>query len=554
MTVRGIIAEFDHETVTLLTPEGDLYNLSVKDCPAEPVLGRVVEVKVRRQAARLRLARWSRRYAAIAVAVAVVLTVVFWAGRLAVPPVLATVAIDINPSVELDVAAGANHPVTAARAVNADGEHVLQAMDGGAASLNGRPLAAAAAAVTAAAGRAGFVVPDRGAVIVTVIPRGDDAVVTSLQAAATAGARRGLVMSGVSAPVLGFAVTPDEAAAARRAGRPVGVAAVVRAAAARGVKLDAGAVVEQGLLPALHEVGLGIADLTASGDSPAAGSGPEYLTPPQQVQHERKGQAPAAPEPKVPSVPTEPDKPAPVPEKVTHSDASPEPEPKMKPQPEVRPQPEPNPKPERPNVLEPQPPAVPELPSTLLPLGKMLPTEPGDSGSVLPKILAPLGLGNIIPAEPADSDPVLPKILAPLGLGNIIPTEPADSGSVLQKILSPLGLGGLISVPTPQKLLSLPQPEPEQQPLLPLQSLLEPERSEWSGILLPSGTSEDIWISVEGNLLRALELLSSLVPSRPQLLEILARFEALNNDWSALLRSYGVDPILWNKVWQAETP
>ncbi|MEW6448709.1 MAG: hypothetical protein AB1426_11620 [Bacillota bacterium] len=448
MTVRGIIAEFDHETVTLLTPEGDLYNLSVKDCPAEPVLGRVVEVKVRRQAARLRLARWSRRYAAIAVAVAVVLTVVFWAGRLAVPPVLATVAIDINPSVELDVAAGANHPVTAARAVNADGEHVLQAMDGGAASLNGRPLAAAAAAVTAAAGRAGFVVPDRGAVIVTVIPRGDDAVVTSLQAAATAGARRGLVMSGVSAPVLGFAVTPDEAAAARRAGRPVGVAAVVRAAAARGVKLDAGAVVEQGLLPALHEVGLGIADLTASGDSPAAGSGPEYLTPPQQVQHERKGQAPAAPEPKVPSVPTEPDKPAPVPEKVTHSDASPEPEPKMKPQPEVRPQPEPNPKPERPNVLEPQPPAVPELPSTLLPLGKMLPTEPGDSGSVLPKILAPLGLGNIIPAEPADS-------------GSVPPVMPAR-----------------------------PQPGPEQRPAHPLAFLQEADRPECQGSCFPSGPGD----------------------------------------------------------------
>ena len=329
-------------------------------------------------------------------AAAVILAVVFWNNRPASPEVLATVAIDINPSIELDVATGVNYPVVAARATNADGERILRTLKKGGNSLKGQSLTAATAAMTAAAGRAGFVVPNRGLVLVTAIPRSSHSPITSLQQAALTGARNGLMEAGTPVPVLALTATPSEAVAARQAGLPVGIAAVMRAATMKGVKLDEGVIKKEGLAAALRKAGLSISSLEITGLIPAmqeqrdaALSQPALSEIPAQVPSAQPEVAPgtgplahpAAPKPKTSAI-------------AAASKSAPAPESTRKVQ--------------RPTILTPLPPVgrpqLPSLPNSSTPLPELpnpLPSK--DLEKVVPKVpvLPPLpNTNNLVPETP----------------------------------------------------------------------------------------------------------------------------------------------------------
>lgn len=427
MKVHGIVAEHDGEVITFLTPEGDLYILPAKDYPAKTRLGQVFELNIRRRKEWLGLTLRHWWFAATAVAAAIVFALIFWNSRLAAVPVLATVAIDINPSIEIDVAKETYHPVVAVRAINADGKHLLRILRDGGSPLNKeRPLITdVTAAVTAAAGRAGFVEPNRGLVLVTVIPRSSHSPLGSLQQAALTGARNGLMEAGILVPVVALTATPSEAAAARQAGLPAGIAAVMRAAAMEGVKLDEVVIKKEGLAAALRKAGLSISSLGMSSQLAAtqeqrgaALSQPALRESPEQVPPHQPEVAPstglsndsAAPKPKTSATAAVPN-PVPAPESV--------------------------PKVQQPTILTPLPPAgqpqLPSLPnsSTLLPeLPNPLP--PGDLKNVAPEVpeLPPLSnnTNNLVPEpEPVPlpiPEPALPPVLQPESLPQPETTPP----------------------------------------------------------------------------------------------------------------------------------
>lgn len=158
---------------------------------------------------------------------------------------VATVAIDINPSVELDVDRSAS--VTAARGVNADGRALLQGM-----SLVGMDLRAATASVARRASEMGKL-PEGGVVLATAVPLTPDAP-TMLSALAAQGARDGIAQARRTAAVLVARAEPAALNAAHRTGLPLGKYLLAHQAAATGRHVDLAALSAESVAKVLRQV------------------------------------------------------------------------------------------------------------------------------------------------------------------------------------------------------------------------------------------------------------------------------------------------------------
>lgn len=272
MKVRGIVAEFDHATVTLMTPTGDLHSLPLARLGQAPVLGREVEVEVA-------VRRWGIWAASLVVAAAAAVLALLITPAL-VWPATALVVVEINPSVELSVTN--DQKVRSARGLNDEGRALLSVTPVRRQSLNQAVQALVSTAVAQ-----GVLDPSKGLVAVTVAPIREEAMADALVAAARQGARSALT----GAHVLALQASQADTREAREQGLTVSGLLAVRTARQKGLPLAEDDVRRLGLLRALQ----------ASGLSPQAVDSPDF----QPRNGETEPLVPL-PLPKLPSVPLTP--------------------------------------------------------------------------------------------------------------------------------------------------------------------------------------------------------------------------------------------------------
>ncbi len=145
-------------------------------------------------------------------------------------PAVAMIALDINPSIELDVDRHAR--VTEARGINADGRSLLKDL-----RLTGTDLRAATALVAQRAILTGKL-PQGGVVLATVVPLTPEARGLPISTLAAEGARRGIEQGRRTAAVLVAEAETTALAAAHRAGLPLGKYLLAHHAAATGQPVD----------------------------------------------------------------------------------------------------------------------------------------------------------------------------------------------------------------------------------------------------------------------------------------------------------------------------
>lgn len=154
---KGVLLRQDGRRGIVLTPDGQFRHVRLGRPAA---IGEEVTFPDAAPQAGPAAAWWAAAAAAVLLLAALVLR------PFVVPlPAVALVAVDINPSIELWVTAGER--VRSARALNADGERVLAALD-----YRGRPAPEVVEAITEAAFRLGFLRPDDGdaVVLITISP------------------------------------------------------------------------------------------------------------------------------------------------------------------------------------------------------------------------------------------------------------------------------------------------------------------------------------------------------------------------------------------------
>ncbi|MCL5676540.1 MAG: anti-sigma factor domain-containing protein, partial [Firmicutes bacterium] len=235
---RGLVLELEKGLAVVLTPDGQYRRIAAG---REWELGQEVQFEATVAALPQALPQRPRLHPAW-LAAAVVLLALLVPGTLSVrsllsrPALAAYVAVDINPSLELQVDAGGK--VLAAQAVNDDAVPLLQAL-----SLKGLPLDQAVRAITEKAVAAGYLSQSNdNMVLITVTPKASGAdvpqavqqqVAASQQAAAAVLNQRGLKndVEALSAPA-------EVRDAAKSQGIPTGKLFVASEAARQGTVID----------------------------------------------------------------------------------------------------------------------------------------------------------------------------------------------------------------------------------------------------------------------------------------------------------------------------
>lgn len=217
---QGIVIHVDTEVgfADLMTPLGEVCRVDARQWAERPRPGEEVAFVRATAGAGARRGRFLL-LSALPLAAAAALALFFYLPAL--NPVVATVAVDINPSLELGVTAKA--VVERAEGMNADGRDLLRQVE-----VKGRRLDRAVAELAAAAGRGGKL-PPGALVVATVVPMRQGAGVASLERLALQGARQGVLQgagatlgAGAAATVVVTTATRENLKEAHAAGIPLG--------------------------------------------------------------------------------------------------------------------------------------------------------------------------------------------------------------------------------------------------------------------------------------------------------------------------------------------
>lgn len=245
---NGIVISIEGDCADVMTPEGEIFRVDPAQWGRRPALGEEVLFLPAARPGRLPASVGRRLLAALvplAAAAAVGLAMV---RPLSLAPAVATVAVDINPSLELDVTA--REVVRAARGVNGDGEALL-----GQVEVTGRRLDDAVAEIAAQAVRSGRL--RRGGVFAaTIVPLRSGVSAAQLGRLARDGASRGIRAAGGTASLVIASASRDLLQEAHASGTPLGKYLAGKAARRAGVPLPAGALADAPLGSVLGAAGL----------------------------------------------------------------------------------------------------------------------------------------------------------------------------------------------------------------------------------------------------------------------------------------------------------
>ncbi len=246
---KGIVIHIDARAAHVMTPRGEIHRVDPNQWERQPVPGEEVTFTVAPPATRpgARRKRGSFLLALVPLAASAALALFL---HLPALTTVATVAVDINPSVELGVTS--RGIVRQAEGVNADGRALLAAVQ-----VEGERLDRALEELAVAAVRSGKL-PRGGLLVATVGPRRAGVDVAPLEELARAGVRAGIRRAAGSATVVVAAATDRQLEAAHAAGIPLGKHLAAEAARQAGSAPEATAFPRLSLSEILRQAGIGV--------------------------------------------------------------------------------------------------------------------------------------------------------------------------------------------------------------------------------------------------------------------------------------------------------